>query len=143
MAVQQIDCSFQNDGNYCQLDLQDITGKGPVMRIETFRCSQPLEGYGTTRAGTGVSLLAGDDHLSPASNRIFRHVYSAGELASPMITLEMREVFEEDGSFEVRVRDIDTESPSFGSTLISKARPRPNNRYDISYEMRTPLCQHD
>ena len=138
MAVQQINSSFQNDGNYCQLDLRDISGSGPVMRIETFRCSQPEGDYGRTSAGTGVASLAGDDHLSPMSNKVFRHVYSTGELSSPKITMEMREVFEEDGSFDVRVRDVDGESPSFGSTLISRAKPRPNNRYDISYELRIP-----
>lgn len=138
MAVQQIASSFQNDGNYCQLDLQDVSGVGPVMRIETFRCSQPEGDYGVTKAGTSVASLAGADHLSANSNKVFRHVYSTGELPSPKITLEMREAFEEDGSFDIRVRDVDPESPTFGMTLISTAMPRPNNKYEVSYELRTP-----
>lgn len=138
MAVQQITSSFQNDGNYSQLDLQDISGSGPVMRIETFRCSQPIGDFGTTKAGTSVTSLTGDDHLSPESNKVFRHIYSTGVIPEMKVILEMRETFEEDGSFDVRIRDVDADSPSMCSVLIAKARPQPNNQYGISYEVRTP-----
>ena len=136
MAVTQINSSFQNDGNFSQLDLQNINGVGPVMRIETFRCSQPQGEFGETKAGTSVSVLAGKDHLSSDSNRVFRHFYSTGKLASPKLTLEMRETFDEEGFFEIRVRDVDYESQSFGSTLIMSASPQPHNYYSINYEMR-------
>lgn len=78
MAVEQIAGFVQNDGNFCQLDLQDRNFGGPLMRIETFRCSQPTGKFGVTGAGTKVEDLAGIDHLSPESNRTFRHVFFCG-----------------------------------------------------------------
>ncbi|SER63772.1 hypothetical protein SAMN05421690_10471 [Nitrosomonas sp. Nm51] len=138
MAVTQINQSFQNDGNFSQLDLRNVRGTGPVMRIETFRCSQPEGDFGKTASGTEVASLAGKDHLTQESNQIFRHIYSTGDVNAPLSTLEIREIFEEDGSFDIRVRDIDYESQSFGDVLVMTAKPLPNNTYQLTYDIRTP-----
>lgn len=138
MAVRQITESVQNDGNYCQLDLQDLEFQGPLMRIETFRCSQPKSQYGITRAGTTVEMLAGQDHLSSSSNRIFRHVFSVGRTNRLQVTLEIREMFDEDGSWEVRTRDLDPESATFGWVLVSTMTPASNGDYHLHYEVRSP-----
>ncbi|GIK07658.1 hypothetical protein Aspvir_003324 [Aspergillus viridinutans] len=125
MGVSQIQASFQNDGNFSQLDLQDIQEpSSPIMRIETFRCSQPQGEFGITSAGTDVVSLAGKDHLLPTSNKTFRHVFSYGAPQDLKALLEMRETFEEDGAFEVKMRDIDGRSTSFGSTLVASAKPK-------------------
>lgn len=137
MGVSQISASFQNDGNFSQLDLQDLTIGGPVLRIETFRCSQPEGEFGTTVAGTSVKSIAGDDHLSPESNRLFRHVFSTGQPGNLKATLEIRELYEPSGRFEVRTRDIDADSPSFGTTLINDNVPT-GNGVVISYALRQP-----
>lgn len=137
MAVAQVDASYQNDGNYSQLDLQDAEFDGPLMRIETFRCSQPAGKFGVTAAGTPVAALAGQDHLLPASNRVFRHVFSLGTRRSAKVLLEIREQFDEDGAWEVRTRDVDEESASFGATLIAGAAPNGDSSYKLNYELRT------
>lgn len=132
MALRQVACSVQNDGNFCQLDLRDEDFGGPLQRIETYRCSHPSGGdYGATVAGTPVAALAGADHLTPTSNRIFRHVFSVGLPHAPKITLEMRETFQEDGSCEGRVRDLDPDSETFGRVLIISVRPTRGNTYEL------------
>lgn len=123
MAVSQINASFQNDGNFSQLDLRDVNLSGPLMRIETFRCSQPEGKFGVTDAGTNVKDLAGSDHLSSQSNRVFRHVFSSTEENTPQITLEIRETFHEDRSMEVRTRDLDDQSETFGQVFIISVSP--------------------
>lgn len=138
MAVTQVNQSFQNDGNFSQLDLRNVRGTGSVTRIETFRCSQPNGAFGKTASGTEISSLAGKDHLKQESNQIFRHIYSTGDIEAPLSTLEIREIFQEDGSFDIRVRDIDYKSPSFGDVLIMTAKPLPNNTYKLHYDIRTP-----
>lgn len=137
MGVAQVNASFQNDGNFSQLDLRNVEANGPVMRIETFRCSQPEGEFGKTIAGTSVKSIAGLDHLSKTSNRTFRHFFSTGELKSLKVTLEIREEFEEDGSFEIRTRDVDGVSSTYGSVLINRNRAT-SNGVKVSYELRRP-----
>tara|TARA_R110000824_G_scaffold153004_1_gene324444 strand:- start:287 stop:1438 length:1152 start_codon:yes stop_codon:yes gene_type:complete len=119
MGVSQVQASFQNDGNFSQLDLQDTALEGPILRIETFRCSQPEGEFGATASGSSVKAIAGTDHLSEESNRTFRHVFSTGKGPKPEVTLEIRETFDEQGRLEVRTRDTDSASDTFGWTLIS------------------------
>ena len=137
MGVSQIESSFQNDGNFSQLDLQNVLTRGPIMRIETFRCSQPDGEFGITRSGTSVKALAGKDHLSESSNRTFRHVFSAGPPDSVTALLEMREIFDEDGSFAVVVRDVDGRSKSFGYAMIGFTKPT-DTSITVDYKLVAP-----
>ena len=139
MAVQQVAASYQNDGNFSQLDLQDVTVMGPRFRIETFRSSQPLENYGTNLAGSRVDYICGNDHLSPESNKVFRSVDSISRDDKQVVILEIRESIEQSGAFYVRARDVDAESESFGDVVVCSAIPLPRNRYKISYEIRVPV----
>jgi hypothetical protein len=141
MGVRQINASFQNDGNSAQLAVRDIEGNGPLMRIETFRCSQPDGPFGENAAGTAVHVIAGSDHLVAASNRRFRHIFSAGQPERPIALLEIREEFAEDGSFEVRTRDIDARSESCGSVLVASAQPTARG-VAVRYELRRPKTVH-
>jgi len=136
MAVQQVDASYQNDGNFAELDLQDVTVKGPRFRIETFRSSQPSGTYGTTAAGSKVEHVCGGDHLLPESNRVFRSVDSVSRGDRQVVILEIREEIETSGAFYVRVRDVDADSESFGDVVVCSATPLPRNRYKLAYEIR-------
>jgi hypothetical protein len=138
MAVQQIAASYQNDGNFAQLDLQDVKAKGPHFRIETYRASQPLGTYGTNLAGSRVDHICGVDHLGPHSNKVFRSIDSVNRGDKQVVILEIREAIEPSGAFYVRVRDVDAESPSFGHVVVCSAKPLPHNRYEIAYEIRVP-----
>ena len=138
MAVQQVAASYQNDGNFAQLDLQDVTLAGPRFRIETFRSSQPLGEYGTNLAGSRVDHICGIDHLTPNSNKIFRSIDSVSRNGQQVVILEIRETIEPTGAFYVRARDVDAESPSFGHLVVCSATPLPKNKYRISYEIRVP-----
>lgn len=138
MAVQQIDSSFQNDGNFAQLDLQDVAAKGPHFRIETFRCSQPRGGFGVTKAGSLVEVICGSDHLTADSNKIFRSVDSVDRGPKQVVILEIRESIEFSGSCHVRVRDLDVQSPSYGHVIVATITPVPGNRYRLDYEVRVP-----
>lgn len=140
MGVSQISQSFQDDGNFSQLDLRDIASGGPIARIETFRCSQSAGETGRSAAGSPVVAIAGADHLTPESNHVFRHVFSAGDINGPKLLLEIREQFEADGSFEVRTRDVDGESSSFGLTLINVVTPVEGG-VDVKYELRRPASK--
>lgn len=139
MGVSQINSSFQNDGNFSQLDLKDKQANGPLMRIETFRCSQPQGTFGITKSGTKVRDLAGIDHLKVSSNRTFRHVFSSssGKKKKPTVSLEMREIYSENGSIEVRTRDVDGDSETFGWVLLTTARPS-SQGVEVRYEVRRP-----
>lgn len=137
MGISQINQSFQNDGNFSQLDLRDVKRNGVVMRIETFRCSQPDEECGKTAAGTNILALAGKDHLKDTSNRTFRHIFSVGDLEKPKATLEIREIYDQDGSMEVRTRDIDGDSDTFGAIIINTISPKEDGVY-VRYEIRKP-----
>ncbi|KAH0556470.1 hypothetical protein GP486_005626 [Trichoglossum hirsutum] len=76
------------------------------MRLEIFRCSHP------------VTSLAGREHLVPTSNRIFRMIFSYGQLD------EIRETFDEDGSFSLYIRDIDSRSDSFSRATAVHGTPK-------------------
>lgn len=141
MAIQQISESVQNDGNFNQLDLKDVGFNGPTMRIETFRASQPSGEFGITNAGTKVEHLTGSDNLKDYSNKTFRHIFSVEDNDELKVTLEIRESFEENGSWKIRIRDIDEISPSYGAILIVNITPskgRNGDLYDLSYILREP-----
>ena len=134
MGVTQTNQSFQNDGNFSQLDLLNVQFGGPIMRLETFRCSHPEGEHGITAAGTPVTSLAGNDHLSEASNRTFRMIFSYGQMDNIIALLEMREYYEESGSASLYIRDIDGRSSSFGVVLSTSLVPRDDGvtlRYKI------------
>lgn len=120
MAVQQVNQSFQNDGNFSLLDLKDVKYNGNLMRIETFRCSHPDNEFGKTVVGTFAKHLCGDDHLKEESNKVFRHLFSVEYDNQMKGILEIRENFEEDGSWNVLIRDIDPLSDSFAYCLKIK-----------------------
>lgn len=144
MAIQQIDQSFQNDGNFNLLDLKDINFSGPTMRIETFRASHPAKGdFFKTAAGTSVEFLAGEDHLREESNQTFRHVFSVEDTRSNemIVTLEFREKFYEDGSWDVKMRDVDYRSQSYGAIitcLVSPCKGRQRGNYKLDYKIFNP-----
>jgi hypothetical protein len=138
MAVKQVAASYQNDGNFSQLDLVDPDFRGPLMRIETFRASHPGDGdYSVTEAGTPAAALIGRDHLTPHSNRIFRNLFSVGSPTSMSATLEIRESYDENGGWEVRARDLAPDSPSFGEVVVCHVEPSADG-YRIQYEFFTP-----
>jgi hypothetical protein len=138
MALQQVAASYALDGNFSQLDLQDCGFNGLKMRIETYRCSHPSNGDNSrTHAGTNAAHLTGDDHLSPISNRIFRHIFSIQDDLSMKVTLEIREMFNENGDWSVRIRDTDIESPSFGSVLSMNVTRR-EDEYELDYRLLRP-----
>lgn len=139
MAMKQVASSVQNDGNWCYLDVRDEEYDGPLMRIETYRCSQPSGGFGITKSGTRVEHLAGTDHLTSESNRILRHAFSVeDENKNQKVTLEIREIYDESGAWEVRTRDLDPDSKSFGYVLVINANPEKDDTYRLRYEIRKP-----
>ncbi|KDR73118.1 hypothetical protein GALMADRAFT_280894 [Galerina marginata CBS 339.88] len=138
MGVSQVQSSFQNDGNFSQLDLQNVETGGPILRIETFRCSQPKGAFGTTASGTDVQTLAGKDHLGPTSNTTFRHIFSTGPPNKVTGLLEIREGYDVDGSWSVVMRDIDGKSPSFGHAILSTVKPTSDKHVKVSYNLAPP-----
>jgi hypothetical protein len=142
MAVQQVAASYQNDGNFAQLDLQDVAVGGPRFRIETYRSSQPEGQYGRNAVGSAAASICGDDHLKPESNSVFRSIDSISRGENQVVILEIREAITETGSFFVRVRDVDNESPSFGHVVICSVVPKPRNTYEVRYEIRVPSNVH-
>lgn len=144
MAMQQTQISVCNDGNVSQLDVTDNQPEGKYLRIEVYRSSQPSGGYGVTLSGSRVEDICGDDHLTQRSNRVFRYTFSVGtnktHRSDLPTLLEGREEFNPigtpDGSWDVRIRDIDAESPTYGSILHATAMPNLNGGYDISYSLR-------
>jgi hypothetical protein len=95
-----------------------------------------------TASGSRVEFICGDDHLTESSNRIFRYTFSLGDeqdnLTHLPSVLEGREEFNPagspDGSWEVRVRDIDALSNSYGTVLRATAEPT-DGGYKLSYEL--------
>lgn len=144
MGIQQINQSFQNDGNFSQLDLKDLHFDGLTMRIETFRSSHPAEGeFYVTAAGTNVKSLVGEDHLQKESNQVFRHAFSVEDrqLGGMVVTLEFREKFFEDGSWEIKMRDTDYRSSSFGTLIscyVSPCLGVQRGNYKLVYEIYSP-----
>ncbi|MGQ2370574.1 hypothetical protein ACT53J_07115 [Citrobacter braakii] len=138
MAVQQVAASYQNDGNFAQLDLQDVANNGPRFRIETYRSSQPADAFGTNLAGSRVDYICGIDHLKPGSNKVFRSIDSVSRNGEQVVILEIREAIEPTGAFFVRARDVDADSATFGHVIVCSAIPLPRNKYQINYEIRVP-----
>lgn len=147
MPLTQAGISVCNDGNVSQLDVEDRipAGNGPFFRIEVYRASQPSGGYGVTLSGSRVEHICGDDHLKAESNRVFRYTFSVGTAngnrSDVPTLLEGREEFNPpgmpDGSWDVRIRDLDPGSATFGSILHATAAPNGQPRgYDIQYSLR-------
>jgi hypothetical protein len=145
MGLQQVAISVCNDGNVSQLDCTDVTNGGVHYRIEVYRASQPSGGYGVTLSGSRVENICGIDHLKEKSNTVFRYTFSVGNektnKSEVPILLEGREEFNPigtpDGSWEVRIRDLDTNSESYGSIIVAKATPiEGTKQYHLHYELR-------
>ncbi len=145
MGLQQVAISVCNDGNVSQIDCTDVINGGVYYRIEVYRASQPEGGYGVTLSGSRVENICGIDHLSKISNRIFRYVFSVGDQAthkgSIPILIEGREEFnpagKPNGSWEVRLRDLDPESESYGSIILATVEPIDGSQqYRLHYELR-------
>jgi len=144
MGLQQTAISVCNDGNVSQLDVTDNAGGGRYNRIEVYRCSQPPGGYGITASGSRAEYICGKDHLTSSSNRIFRYTFSLGDSSSILTdltsVLEGREEFNPsglpDGSWEVRLRDIDPLSDSYGALLRATVQPTGSEAYHVVYELR-------
>jgi len=145
MGLGQTIISVCNDGNVSQLDVTDKVLGGPYFRIEVYRCSQPSGGYGVTASGSRVEFICGEDHLSPESNRLFRYTFSLGDETDNLThlpsVLEGREEFNPtgtpNGSWEVRIRDLDPLSDSYGAVLRATAEPA-DGGYKLSYELMNP-----
>jgi len=145
MGLSQVAICVCNDGNVAQLDVTDKLNGGIYYRIEVYRASQPSGGYGVTLSGSRVEDICGIDHLSARSNQIFRYTFSVGDHTTPKgalrTVLEGREEFNPqgtpDGSWDVRIRDLDPTSPSYGTILRATASPKvAPKEYDIHYEFR-------
>ena len=145
MGLSQVALSVCNDGNVAQLDCTDIINGGVYYRIEVYRCSQPSGCYGVTLSGSRVEDIAASDHLTPRSNQVFRYTFSVGDekthRSNIPTLLEGREEFNPagmpDGSWDVRIRDLDPESPSYGTILRATAAPN-GDGYNLHYELRVP-----
>ena len=145
MALSQVAISVCNDGNVAQLDVADQVPGGVYYRIEVYRSSQPSGGYGVTLSGSRVEDICGADHLTPESNRVFRYTFSVGGANShkgdlPTL-LEGREEYnpegKPDGSWDVRIRDLDSNSPTYGSLIHATAAPMGQPRgYNLQYSLR-------
>lgn len=145
MALSQVAISVCNDGNVAQLDVADQTPGGVYYRIEVYRASQPAGGYGVTLSGSRAEDICGLDHLTPQSNRVFRYTFSVGDNTrhkSDLPTLlEGREEFNPpgmpNGSWDVRIRDLDSQSPTYGSVIHATVAPTGQPRgYDVLYSLR-------
>jgi hypothetical protein len=145
MALSQVAISVCNDGNVAQLDVADQVPGGVYYRIEVYRASQPSGGFGVTLSGSRAEHICGLDHLKPRSNQVFRYTFSVGDTnthKSDLPTLlEGREEFNPkgmpEGSWEVRIRDLDAGSPTYGSIIHAVAAPAGQPRaYDIRYGLR-------
>lgn len=145
MGLGQTAISVCNDGNVSQLDVTDTSHGGPYFRIEVYRASQPAGGYGVTASGSRVEYICGKEHLTPRSNKIFRYTFSLGDEKSnrtdlPSV-LEGREEFNPpgmpDGSWDVRIRDLDVNSATYGTILRATVKPTAiSKQYEIHYELR-------
>lgn len=146
MPLKQAGISVCNDGNVSQLDVEDQipSGDGAFLRIEVYRSSQPSGGYGVTLSGSRVEHICGEDHLTADSNRVFRYTFSVGKVgdhrSNISTLLEGREEFNPEGlpegSWDVRIRDLDPTSPTYGSILHATASPNGHPRgYDLQYSL--------
>lgn len=142
MATVQVSASVQNDGNFAHLDQFDPV-KGLLKRIEVFRCSQPSGPFGITGAGSPATAICGADHLTKISNRVHRSIYSEGQRSARISALlEIREEMNPhslpEGSWDVRIRDVDARSPVFGHLMRALIVPQKSESgvYEITYEVR-------
>jgi hypothetical protein len=145
MGLSQTAISVCNDGNVAQLDCTDVINGGVYYRIEVYRASQPKGGFGITLSGSRAEHITGLDHLKPRSNQVFRYTFSVGDFHKTPKTelptlLEGREEFNPpgmpNGSWDVRLRDLDAASPSYGSILRVTVAPTGDGHYDLHYEFR-------
>ncbi|HCG01741.1 MAG TPA: hypothetical protein DEV93_14510 [Chloroflexi bacterium] len=146
MAISQVAISVCNDGNVSQLDCADTINGGVYYRIEVYRSSQPSGGYGVTSSGSRAEDICGIDHLEPHSNRTFRYIFSITDWedrsggGTVPIVLEGWEQFNPDeapdGSWEIRLRDLDSSSEAYGSIFRVAAQPEEAGKYRIHYELR-------
>jgi hypothetical protein len=145
MGMQQVALSVQNDGNVSQLDCADTTVGGVYYRIEVYRCSHPEGKFGVTLSGSRAEDVCGADHLSKRSNQIFRYIFAVGDntmhKGEMPIVLEGHEEFNPpgspDGSWRVRVRDLDPQSTTYGAFIEASVEPEANNgTYKLQYELR-------
>ncbi|KAJ4347799.1 uncharacterized protein N0V89_009169 [Didymosphaeria variabile] len=135
MGLSQVGESYENDGNFSEISLLDTQKGGDVSRLENFRCSHP---DGTlTRSGTTVKAIVGEEHLALDSNRTFRMIYSKGSGNQILSRLEMREFYDEDGSYICTIRNIDGNDPAFGTAMISTVKPI-DNAISINYKIVVP-----
>lgn len=141
MAVQQINQSFQNDGNFSLLELHDVSFDGSIMRMESYRASHPSTGkFCRTAARTNAAHLIAADHLNIGSNQVFRHLFSIENRRTEefIATLEIRERFDENGAWDVKMRDLDHRSASYGSVIACTVAPClgvQDGNYRLSYEL--------
>lgn len=141
MVTKQVAASVQNDGNFSQID--QLNQRTNVRkRIEVFRSSQPQGRYGITIAGTPVEAIAGDEHLIEGSNRIHRSIYSEGQNSERLTAIfELREEMNPrglpEGSWDMRFRDLDATSPTYGQTVHAILMPAEDG-FEITYELRRP-----
>ncbi|KAK7188630.1 hypothetical protein PSPO01_05263 [Paraphaeosphaeria sporulosa] len=106
MGLCQVGESYENDGNFTQISLVDKQKGGDVLRLENFRCSHPY-----------------DEHFVLDSNRIFRMIYSTGNASQILSRLEMRGLYDEDGSYICTICDLNGNDPAFGTALVFTATP--------------------
>lgn len=137
--------SYQNDGNFSQIDLNASSTNDRALRLESFRGSHPMQGKNyRTAAGTTAYALTGADHLRTSSSQVFRHVVSIAEEkkgTAHIVILEIRELFQEDGSWQVKLRDLDCNSASYGQMIVCTVTPQPGKRsgsYRLTYEIYDP-----
>ena len=142
MTMEQVSASVQSDGGFSQVEVFDDSDD-LYKRIEVFQANQPMDKFGITAAGSTAADICGEAHLSPRSNTVHRNIYSEGQSQDSLTVLF--EVVEElnpegapDGSWEVRARDLDVNSPAFGEVLIIRIEPCQDGGYDMSYELRDP-----
>ena len=145
MGLHQVALTVQNDGNVSQLDCADTAEGGVYYRIEVYRCSHPAEGFGVTYSGSRAEDICGADHFGPRSTQVFRYVFSVGvntmHRGQVPIVLEGREEFNPvgmaDGSWDVRIRDLDPLSPSYGAIIGATAEPQAApGSYTLRYTLR-------
>lgn len=148
MGLTQVAIGVCNDGNVSQLDVADEPSGEIYYRIEVYRCSHPAGGYGVTLSGSRAEHICGADHLGPASSRTFRYLFSIGDAdtyksALPVV-LEGREIFnpegQKDGSWDVRLRDLDPESGTYGAVACASVSPLGEAMtYQLDYEIMVPV----
>ncbi|MEY7848890.1 hypothetical protein AB7C87_06750 [Natrarchaeobius sp. A-rgal3] len=142
--MRQVSSSVKSNGGFSEVTVFDDSDN-LHKRIEVFRASQPMDKFGVTAAGSTAKAVCGEDHLGPRSNQIYRNIYSEGQSENRLTALfevveELHPEGEPDGSWEVRARDVDVNSPAFGEVLRIRLSPHSEDseKYDLTYELRDP-----